>query len=339
LAGKTGPIALFALSAVHRIVSLSLSLTALGFLALFGLQFGHSPDLDTTWIVVHLHQYGDLALGRIGSWVNLTWPPPPPPPPPPFSYFPVLAAGAVWAVNLTFGALMLRARRKVLKVLGGPVEAGVAVGMGEGARVSADTEAAREDLLKRYREIEDALKAAKRKHCTFLSVDIVGSTEMKKGEAENAIAATFQAYEEMLRNIFESFGAWKQAWTPDGVMICFLQSDLAVGAAQRILNSLPKFNEESNRLKTPISVRCGLNEGEVPIYEDSRLEKIADRVIDVAGHMQKHGTPNALWLSKDVFDLLADKTGFREIGREVDGYMVCEWNPEGALERAKTLGR
>jgi class 3 adenylate cyclase len=332
LAGKTRSIASFTLSAVHRIVGISLSAAAVASLVLFGLQFGHSPKLDTSWIIVHLHEYGDPVLGKIASWVRLSWPPTS------FSYFPVLAAGAFWGANLAFGAVILRARRKVIKALGGPVEAGLATATSESARTSADSEAARDQLLKRYREIEDQLKAAKRKHCTFLSVDIVGSTEMKKGESENAVAATFQAYEEMLRNIFEQFGAWKQAWTPDGVMICFLQSDLAVGAAQRILLSLPKFNQEGNRLKTPIRVRCGLNEGEVPIYEDSRLEKVADRIIDVAGHMQKHGAPGTLWLSKEVHDLLAEKSGFRPIGQEVDGYVVYEWNSETAAAPAKTIG-
>jgi class 3 adenylate cyclase len=316
------------LSALRRIIGLSLSLTAVGFVILFGLQFPHSPKLDENWVIIHLHEYGGLVLGKMASPLGLTWPAEK-------SYFPVVAAILFWSVSLAFGALMLNARKKVMKAGGAGRDKAAAAAGAEGRGASADSEAAREQLLKRYREIEDALKSARRKHCTFLSVDIVGSTEMKKGESETAIAATFQAYEELLRGIFDRFGAWKQAWTPDGVMICFLQSDLAVGAAQRILASLTKFNEDSNRLQTPIRVRCGLNEGEVPIYEDSRLEKIADRVIDVAGHMQKHGAPGTLWLSKDVFDLLADKSGFREAGQEVDGYTVYEWNTEGTLARAK----
>jgi len=332
LAGTTRSIALFALDAVHRIVGISLSVPAVGFLVLFGLQFRHSSKVDTTWLIGHLHAYGDPILGKLASWVNLSWPPTS------FSYFPVLVSGAFWGANLAFGAAILGARRKASKALGGPVEGGLAAAKGGSARTSADSEAARDQLLKRYREIEDALKAAKRKHCTFLSVDIVGSAEMKKGESENAIAATFQAYEEMLRNIFEGFGAWKQAWTPDGVMICFLQSDLAVGAAQRVLRTLPRFNQESNRLKTPICVRCGLNEGEVPIYEDSRLEKVADRAIDVAGHMQKQGAPDTLWLSEEVHALLADKSGFHPNGHEVDGYLVYEWDPATAAAPAKTIG-
>ena len=324
-------VAVFTLSAIRRIVGLSLSLTAVSFIALFGLQFRHSSKVDGNWVIIHLHATVDPFLGKMASWVNFSWPSTS------FTYFPVVAALVFWGLSLAFGAALLSAQKKVSKALGGPVKPGLAAGeVGERA---VDTEAQRKELLMRYREIEEQLKAANRKHCTFLSVDIVGSTEMKMGEAEHIIFATFKAYEELLRDIFERFGAWKQAWTPDGVMVCFLQSDLAVGAAQQILLSLPKFNEKSNRLKTPIRVRCGLNEGEVPIYEDSKLEKVADRVIDVAGHMQKRGSPSTLWLSQDVYSLLEDKSGFRGIGQEVDGATVYEWKPENAVVKARTAGR
>jgi class 3 adenylate cyclase len=134
-----------------------------------------------------------------------------------------------------------------------------------------------------------------------------------------------------LRKIFarDQFDAWKQAWTPDGVMVCFLDLDLAVGAAQRIIQALKKFNQEENKLKTPFRVRCGLNVGEVPIFEDSKLEKIADHVIDVAGHMQKHGTPDTLWLASEVYEELKDKKGFRALDEvTVDGFSVYEWSPD-----------
>jgi class 3 adenylate cyclase len=209
--------------------------------------------------------------------------------------------------------------------------------LGSGA-ITADSERARAALLKRYREIENALKSARRKRCTFLSLDVVGSTQMKVGEKETDVAVTFQAYMEMLKTIFEQYGAWKVAWTPDGAMVCFLQLDLAVAAAQRVLQGLKHFNDNENRLKIPFRVRCGLNEGEVPIFEDSRLESVADRVVDVAGHMQKQGPPNALWLSAEALNSLADKSGFRPTGQSVDGFEAWEWPVEASLEPADKAG-
>jgi class 3 adenylate cyclase len=198
----------------------------------------------------------------------------------------------------------------------------------------ADSEQSREQLLRQYRDIEKALKFSVRKRSTFLSIDVVGSTQMKQGKSQTDISASFQAYEEMLRGIFEKFGAWKQAWTPDGVMVCFLQREMAVGAAVRSLQSLQKFNASENCLGVPFKVRCGLNEGEVPIYDDSKLEKIADHVIDVAGHMQKHASENSLWLSQDVYRELGEKSGFHATSHIVDGYKVYEWSLSGApIER------
>jgi hypothetical protein len=58
------------------------------------------------------------------------------------------------------------------------------------------------------------------------------------------------------------------------------------------------------------------------------LEKVADRVIDVAGHMQKHGRENTIWVPMELHNVLSNKTGFRPLEEEVDGYKVYEWSPE-----------
>ena len=262
-------------------------------------------------------------ISGAGSLFGLHWPTP--------GYRSLLPLGtcaAAWGIKVLFDELFRQftrlqkpAQKPKLLTTEGLAEVG-----------GADSEKARTELLKKYQEIEKALKAAKRKRCTFLSVDVVGSTQMKVGkDLDTEVRPTFHAYEEMLRKIFarDQFDAWKQAWTPDGVMVCFLDLDLAVGAAQRIIQALKVFNEEENKLKTPFRVRCGLNRGEVPIYEDSKLEKIADHVIDVAGHMQKHGTPNTLWMPTEVYEDLKDKKGFRSLDEvTVDGFSVYEWSPD-----------
>ena len=74
-------------------------------------------------------------------------------------------------------------------------------------------------------------------------------------------------------------------------MVCYLDVHHAVDAGQRVLKGLEDFNTNRNELQRPFRVCCGLNEGEVIIFEDSKLQKVADRVIDVAGHMQKKGSP------------------------------------------------
>jgi len=310
------------------VVGLSLIAASIGLIFLFGLQFPHSGKLDTAWVIVQLHVYGDPFLSQIAPYLNSHWPAAGS-----ISFIPLVGALAAWAVKLTLNLGFQRARRLVARMvpLKGKEAAPIAGLMGEEeVLLAADTEQARDQLLKRYREIEGMLKAAKHKQCTFLSIDVVGSTGMKVGERPTNIAATFQAYEEMLKKIFKQYGAWKEAWTPDGVMICFLQVDLAVAAAIRILGRLQRFNENDNKLRTPFQVRCGVNEGEVQIFEDSRLEKVADRAIDVAGHMQKLSNINTLWVGAEVYNRLADKSGFKPTDKEVDGYRVYEWSVEVA---------
>ncbi|MBI4164971.1 MAG: protein kinase [Acidobacteria bacterium] len=311
--------------AVQTLVGWALTLVIGGQLVLFGLQFAHAPKLDTWIVVVNLHRYGDPVLTEIGSWAGVIWPPPPLT----WGFLPLVVALLTWLLKV----MAESGFQKLQDALGASLE-------GKGGEKKEDTlisqlqgrpldsKRSREDLLKRYRELESALKTSTRKRCAFLSVDVVGSTKMKQGETETAIAATFQAYEELLNRVFEEHGAWKVAWTPDGVMVCFLQLDLAVAAGQTVLRNLKEFNATENKLRTSFRVRCGLNEGEVAIYEDSKLEKVADHVIDVAGHMQKQAAANTLWVGKDTYDSLVDKSGFIATNQTVDDLKAYEWNPE-----------
>lgn len=302
-----------------------------GFIVLFGLQFAHAPKLDTWIVVVQLHRSGDPVLTEIGSWAGVIWPPPPLN----WGFLPLVVALLTWLLKVMVEAGFQR----LLDTLGASLE-GKTGEKKEDTLISqlhgrpADSKRSREDLLKRYRELESALKSSSRKRCAFLSIDVVGSTKMKQGETDTAIAATFQAYEELLNRVFAEHGAWKVAWTPDGVMVCFLQLDLAVAAGQAVLKGLKEFNATENKLRTSFRVRCGLNEGEVAIYEDSKLEKVADHVIDVAGHMQKEAAQNTLWLGKDIYDTLGDKSGFTATNSVVDDLNVYEWNPEPRRARA-----
>ena len=320
-------IVLAPIRAIQRVVGWALVLIILGFLIFFGLQFPHSIRVDSLRFIIYLRHFGDPLITEIGTWVKVDWPAAG------VSFLPLVLAFTTWLVKVAVDAAMLWLQRLISKAKGPAAAEGAAVDLAGLGGIPADSERAREELLKRYRQIEDALKASKRKSCAFLSVDVVGSTQMKEGEEETAIQASFHAYEGLLNEVFDQHGAWKVAWTPDGVMVCFLQLDLAIAAGQRVLQSLKKFNEAHNKLRTSFRVRSGLNYGEVAIFEDSKLERIADHVIDVAGHMQKEGNPSSLWLGEDVYNLLVEKSGFRLVGANVDGMPVYEWSLEPARPR------
>ena len=335
MAASASTAVLFPLKALRRVLGWALLLAVGGFLVLFGLQFSHAPKLDTLWVVIQLRQYGDPLLKSVGPFVGVAWPAEPS-----YSFLPLVLALAAWGLKVGSDAGFLWLLKTADNLLTGKEkkeaeEEALIPGL---SGMKADSKRSREELLKRYRELESALKSSKRKRCAFLSTDVVGSTKMKDGEQETDIAATFQAYEELLKHIFEEHGAWKVAWTPDGVMVCFLQVDLAVAAGQAVLKGLKEFNTTENRLRTSFRVRCGLNEGEVAIYEDSKLEKVVDHVIDVAGHMQKQAAPNTLWLGAEIYNLMGDKSSFYPTGKAVDGLEVYEWSAEPRRRRAGVDG-
>lgn len=322
------PLLFAPLNGLHRAIQLSL-LTSIGVsLAMFGLQFPHSAQWDRMWLVLQLREFIDPLLASLAALTRSTWPDPDS-----ISYLPLGLAVGGWLVKRASRAVFL----PIVNALRPPEPEGKkfrrsAVFVEDDAgNFAIDSEESRESLLRRYREIDGALKSTKRKRCAFLSIDVAGSTSMKESEEDLHVSITFRAYMNMLEEIFHEHNAWKEAWTPDGVMVCFPHLDMAVAAAQTVLHRLRTFNRTENLLKTRISVRCGVNEGRIPIFEDTKLEKLAHQVIDLTGHMQKYANPNTLWLSDEVWKQLKQKSGFMPTDQNVDGYKVFQWSPSLAL--------
>ena len=312
----------------HLFLSWGLMAVTGFFLLFFATQFLNSPVWEKTRWVVLVRTLGDPIIVQLLVEIKGVWPT--------FrfaGYLPLVLALVVSGVKVGAGAVIVPAlgqlRKRVFELEPKPLARAATVRSDESKRV--DSEQDRDVLLKRYREIESALRDTEHKLCTFLSIDVVGSTKMKENERELPVTITFQAYMKMLEDIFEKHSAWKQSWTPDGVMVCFLDLESAVAAGQEVLRRLRVFNRTENLLRSRISVRCGLNEGEMTIFEDSKLEKIAHRVIDITGHMQKHAKPDTLWVAAEVQDKLADSSGFKPTGKQVDGHHAYEWSPSLAL--------
>ncbi len=309
------------LDGVQRVLNLILSLLILASLLLFAIEFLHL-GIARAWLVVKLHRFEDPIVGGVAGWLPLQAK----------QFAPLLLAAIIYLAMMISDRLFAVARRAIVSPKPSPASKAKAAP----TATTVESEKARAQLYKEYHEIEAALSDAKRRRCAFLSVDVVGSTAIKSGESEFAITSTFRAYEDMLRRIFKATRAWKESWTPDGAMICFLNLPDAIKAGQGILRQLPAFNERRNRLKGTFDVRCGVNEGEVVIFEDSAVENLVEHTIDIAGHMQKQAMPGTLWVSKEVYDVLEDRSEFRSTGQEVDGYATYEWSPK--VEPEKTNG-
>jgi class 3 adenylate cyclase len=179
----------------------------------------------------------------------------------------------------------------------------------------------REELLKLFAETKKKLDAMGR-DLAFLSIDIVDSTGLKEGEEKAAAEYDFREYKNFVEQKLKANGVVKAAWTPDGVMSCFPTVDAAVQAARDVLDGLVGFNKNVKTMRGDFRVRCGINAGYLYFDETLPLEELCDRVIDIAGHMQKQALPNSICIAKPAIEPLQDKEGFVSTSKVVDGYEV-----------------
>lgn len=182
----------------------------------------------------------------------------------------------------------------------------------------------REALLRQFVETKKKLDSFGR-DLAFLSIDVVDSTGMKEGEEKAIIESDFREYKRFVERIFATNNVIKATWTPDGVMACFASVDAAVNAGREVVAGLDEFNAEVKSMRRNFIVRCGVNSGFVYVDEAVPLEEVSDRVIDIAGHMQKHARPNTVCVAKPSIEPLHNTLGFQPTDRVVDGYEVYEW--------------
>ncbi len=185
----------------------------------------------------------------------------------------------------------------------------------------------REELLKVFAETKRKLDEMGR-DLAFLAIDVVDSTGLKLGEEKASVEHDFKEYKLFVDSKLSSNGALKSAWTPDGVMSCFPTVDAAVRAARDVITGLGSFNKHVKTMRKDFKVRCGINEGYVYFDESVPLEEISDRVIDIAGHMQKHALPNTICIAKPAIEPTKEREGFVPAGKVVDGYEVYVWERE-----------
>ncbi len=213
------------------------------------------------------------------------------------------------------------------------------MGLNEGSSLTKDLEEKvramksggktdREELLKIFAETKRKLDGMGRE-LAFLAIDVVDSTAMKELEDPAAAQIDFAEYRKLVESVFRANGVIKAAWTPDGVMACFSNIDTAVRAGQGVINALDHFNREVKLMKADFAVRCGVNSGFLYMDDSTPLEQVSDRVIDIAGHMQKYAEPDTVAIPKAAIKPLAESGGFSPSNKVVDGVEVYTWRRSG----------
>ena len=192
------------------------------------------------------------------------------------------------------------------------------------ANMNAGKGVDRQELLKIFAETKKRLDSLA-KEVAFLSIDVVGSTAMKEREDPASVQYDFSEYRKLVENVFRARGVLKSAWTPDGLMACFSNVDEAVAAAKDVIKGLDHFNKKVKLMSRDFTVRCGVNAGLVHFDDATPLEAMSDRVIDIAGHMQKHAKPGSVAVARKVIEPLRNRAGFEATEQIVDGYEVAQW--------------
>ncbi len=190
----------------------------------------------------------------------------------------------------------------------------------------------RSALLKEFALIKKELEKTGR-NLAFLAIDVVNSTDMKKQEDPVIVERDFNEYHDFVQSKFQKYGYVKASWTPDGVMSCFNTTEQAIEAAQAIIAGLKEFNQSVKMMRRDFAVRCGINSGFVYYDVTTPLEEFSDRVIDIAGHMQKHAAPNTILIAKDMVEPVEEHGEFSKTAKIVDSLEAYEWNPDAIIKK------
>jgi len=195
--------------------------------------------------------------------------------------------------------------------------------------MNAASPADRKRLLKEFVKLKQHLESMG-KDLAFLAIDVVDSTGMKIGEDPLVVSNDFAEYRQFIESRITAHGCLKSNWTPDGLMASFGSLDDAIASAQTILKDLPDFNRSVKGMKRDFSIRCGINAGHVLFDDALPLDQMSDRVIDIAGHMQKRAQPNSIFIAKQIVKPVDAMMGFAEAGLEVDGLSAYKWERPAA---------
>ncbi|WP_309713631.1 adenylate/guanylate cyclase domain-containing protein [Armatimonas sp.] len=179
-----------------------------------------------------------------------------------------------------------------------PVSA--SLGVAPPVRYSVETSGvSREELLAQMIQIQKRLEG-ERVRRTFMSVDVVGSTELKRSADDLLVEYSFNQYRRFVEEIVLAEGGQVQSTAGDGTMAMFETEAAGVRAALKLQESMASFNAQHNRLPKPFHVRVGVNAGEVALMPGQPIGYLQSAVIDRAAALQKSAAPDDIIVAGDL---------------------------------------
>lgn len=158
----------------------------------------------------------------------------------------------------------------------------------------------RADLLEMLFSLRRMLEGQRQRR-VFLSVDVVGSSEMKRSSSELEVEHSFQQFHGWLSEVVAKHGGQVHSVAGDGAMCMFAEDVEAVKAALELQRGIAQFNATQNFLPIPFQIRCGISAGSVPVEDGTSIGQIHSHVLDRAAHLQKRAKPGGIVVGGEVF--------------------------------------
>ncbi len=173
--------------------------------------------------------------------------------------------------------------------------------------------------------------------CTFMSIDVAGSTQLKNGQNEQDIIYTFLAYHKLVSGLAYTHHGEVATISGDGIMCRFQKPDDALRMAGELLRSLPEFNRKQNHLTRPLTLRLGVHTGQVLQSEHMSSGEIISRTLDITAKLQQGALANHAWFSEATVSLLGQQAKqFQRMGWNAAlGTNVYDLAPEGRATTSK----
>lgn len=163
-------------------------------------------------------------------------------------------------------------------------------------------------------------------HRAFLSIEVEGAREMKRGAPEPLAAHSFGQFRDWVEGVVRRCGGECRAEGEDG-LICILPTDAgAVGAARELQEGIGQFNADRNRLAAPFRIRCGITAGGVVNDPQRPGDALQQALIEQAIKLQRQADPGDILVSGELAAAaLLELRSLAPLGREAGDTPVFSW--------------
>jgi class 3 adenylate cyclase/CheY-like chemotaxis protein len=172
---------------------------------------------------------------------------------------------------------------------------------------------------------------------TFVSVDVVGSTQLKTGQNEQDIIYTFLAYHKLVSDLAYTHHGEVTNITGDGIMCRFQRAEDTAGLVSDLLTQISSFNKKQNHLTQPFILRVGVHTGSVLESDSLGSGQIISKTLDIAAKLQQEAEPGHARFSEATVSLLGEKAkGLHRLGWNANlGTNVYDYTVGGQATAAR----